>query len=361
MIHWKNNKWVRKNILTVLPYFWWGGMTYVSININNELSKYYNTYYLNFTYSNFDRENEIKNTKYYNFNEKKLNFLEKIIYLLVRSYKIAKICKINNISIIISHWEEANFSTILVKFFIKNIKILPITHWIFYEYKNRIWNILYFLIYRLNVIYCVSENVKKLSSKYYKIKNNNFKVIYNWVDYEKLYTKKINQISNILYLWRIEKEKWIYDLIEAFKEIKNNNITLNIVWFWNKEEEEKLKHIIKNDKRINFFWKKTWVEKENIIKKNELFVFPTCYSEGFGLTTYENAVYWLSIITTNHADIIKHFGNNIYICEKNNILSIKENIIKLLDKKNIYNDYRNILIKLSKEKILKQWINEIEK
>lgn len=225
----------------------------------------------------------------------------------------------------------------------------------------QLYKIYFYIIWQNNFLNCLNQdNINHLNLIYkWKFKYlNKITNIYNWIDISNYKKNDIKNIKNILYLWRFEKEKWIFETIKAFNKINNNNIILNLVWYWNKNIELKIKNLIKNNNRIIFHWKKYWIEKENIINNTDLFIFPTYYPEWQPVTLTEIAFKNIPIITTDIANNKEIYWDNLIYVKKENINDLKEKIELIIN--NIKNYKYNYLFSLKKidiNNITNQFLN----
>jgi glycosyltransferase involved in cell wall biosynthesis len=148
-------------------------------------------------------------------------------------------------------------------------------------------------------------------------------------EFKKKYWLQTNNV--LLYVWRLEKGKWVYEMLEWFWEFQknNNDITLLIVWWWN--EENYMKQVIKDKwyKNIIFAW---YIQKNNI---SELFVISDIFTlpskqEVWWLVINEAMCFWLPILTAHKVwasvDLVEEWKNG-YIMKENN----KEEFKKWLD------------------------------
>lgn len=107
--------------------------------------------------------------------------------------------------------------------------------------------------------------------------------------------KNKNDKIKFIFVWLQARLKWLYELLEAFHTIKNDNIILEIIWLKDNVLEKKYH----SDTRIQFLWQQS---RKDIIERYlpwaDILVFPT-YFESFGIVALEALSCWLGIITTN--------------------------------------------------------------
>ena len=159
---------------------------------------------------------------------------------------------------------------------------------------------------------------------------------------EKKY-RNLNSKSKItlLFLARIEREKGIFELLDAYEQIKKNyNVNLIIAGDGKAEnqameiaKEMKLKDIeftgfISGDEKINFF------------KKSHIYIFPS-YTEGMPSSVLEAMAFGIPVLTTPVGGLVDFFkenkngffikiGNSNSIVEKyKEMLNSKSNLSKI--------------------------------
>lgn len=119
-----------------------------------------------------------------------------------------------------------------------------------------------------------------------------------------------NEKINILFLSRIEKEKGIYELIDALKILnkKHNNIVLTVAGYGS-EVDSLLQYAKKCEvENIIFTGFITGNDKHIVFKQADIFILPS-YSEGMPLVVLEAMAYGLPVITTPVGGLIDFFKN----------------------------------------------------
>lgn len=141
--------------------------------------------------------------------------------------------------------------------------------------------------------------------------------------------KKYKKIK-ILYTGNLGEHKGVDILISAFKNIKNENIQLDIV---GKGQQEKiLKEISKSDHRINFHGFLKDDELSKMYKEANISIVPSIWFEVFGLVILESFRYGTPVIGANIGGIPELIENsyNGYLFEAGNISQLQnllENLI----------------------------------
>ena len=162
-------------------------------------------------------------------------------------------------------------------------------------YKKKLAFFFYqkFFLNNSSVIHCTSKqeilNLQKLGIK------TKFVLIPHGVEIHKIV--KIKKKKILLFISRIHNKKGIFNLIKAFKLIKNNKWKLFILGFGDKNEVNILKKQIKSSKNIKFFGEVHGEEKNNYYKKALVSILPS-YNENFGYVIAESLSFNTPVITT---------------------------------------------------------------
>lgn len=200
---------------------------------------------------------------------------------------------------------------------------------------------------KLNQIWCVSEFVKDSFLRYNKECKDKCKVIYNFIDEEKIGKVEYNpfdkNIFNIVTVGRLDKNKSQIDSISIAKKLKKNG--LNFKWYLlgegperkNIEEEIKKNCLIDNIVLVG-----NVDDVSNYVANSDVFV-SLSKSESYGLAIAE-ALYLNVITIVKNMPVAKEIiTDNGLICNDNK--EIANEITKLSNDSNYYN-------KLKKKSVL---------
>lgn len=311
-------------------------------------------------------------------------WLKKIISLFTNTYKIVKICKKENIDILIWQWDYFFMISWLAKIFWfkwKNIAVVHTTISIWPKVINRILR--FFLSLHDKIILISKEEYNTFINKYW-FKKEKLDIIYNAINIEKinnLIKEDIDDISfekfTFINIWRLNYQKWQNRLLEAFDMFNKKHPSSQLIILWDWELKQNLFHqkkLLKSNKNIHFLGNKTNVYK--YIKKSNCFILSSNF-EGFPVVLIESICLWIPIISTDCPtgpkellDPDTNFANikNIkktkywYLTwlQKNcieNLVSAMEDFYKNQDIKYDNNDFKKIF---SLENNISNWKNLIE-
>lgn len=222
-------------------------------------------------------------------------------------------------------------------------------------WRNKLWNgflfkIAYFFIFQNNFVNALTLDTYEELIKIRPNDKNKITRILNWEFYFDLKYEKRKNFRNFLYLWRFEEEKWIKKVIKAFKNIENKDISLSIVWYWDKNIENYIKNEISTDERIYFLWKKTWKEKEKILKNTDVMLFPSTYPEWQPMIFSDAIKYNILILTTKNWNAEEIFWKKFVGFIKPTVSDLQMKIEEVIKNKNINFDYTEAKNKTSIEK-----------
>lgn len=181
--------------------------------------------------------------------------------------------------------------------------------------------------------------------------------------------EKIKRIKNsskrkVLYLSNLMKEKGILELLEASKELSEEEFEFNLAG----AIEPNIKEIVegylrKYPNKIIYHGIVNGQEKKKLYLENDIFILPTYYeNEGQPISILEAYVTGCLVVTTNHGgikDIFKENTNGKYCIIKSSVSIVK--ILKDIRKNFDYIliNYKRGINKYSKEKFIERIKNII--
>ena len=102
----------------------------------------------------------------------------------------------------------------------------------------------------------------------------------------------------ILFLARMQKEKGIYELIEAFQKLQYEFPKLELILAGNGTDFEEVKSHIVDVKNIKLLGHVEGLEKAKVFRESDIYCLPS-YSEGLPVSVLEAMAFGLPVITTN--------------------------------------------------------------
>ena len=154
--------------------------------------------------------------------------------------------------------------------------------------------------------------------------------------------KSINEPLILLFVGRIDLLKGVHHLLEAFSNIKKENIELWLVGD-KKPEIEFFYNKFKND-NIKFLGQKNRAELVEIYLQSDILILPSV-QEAYGLVIEEALHFGLSVIASNHTggvDLKEKFKDRLHIFNFGEIADLEKTILVLYQ--NYYNSGSGKLI-----------------
>ena len=187
----------------------------------------------------------------------------------------------------------------------------------------------YFLVSRFTKGIVLSNSLKQNLTPFLKDKNI-FSLPNFAQDY--LYTKDKKFVKDelrIFYLSNLMKEKGIFCLLNALKNLEKNNIIYKAKIAGNIDQKysKEILNLFTELKNTEYIGIVNGDDKKNLLEWGNVFVLPTFYKmEGQPISILEAMATTNLVVTTNHAGISDVFQDKIngYFVEKNNENSIQK-------------------------------------
>ena len=327
-----------KKILLILPSLKkGGGVERVATLLANKLEKY--NYKISIlTFYDFKRSYSFNKIRKETLNEKETtNTFVKLHKLFYRAYKIKKISDKNNVDIVISFMEDANFPSILARILFKmSSKLLISSHCNPYL-NSKIYQILVTVLYnKSDKIITVSKGIANVFKRDFNLSAKKITTIYNPIDFE-IINKKIDETLNskhkklfskkyfkFISLGRLSYEKNHLSTIKAFSEIKQKFPHSRLFIIGNGPQRQKLKRRIFDLKlEKDVFLLGLQSNPFKFLKHSDCFIFNSV-SEGFGLSIVEALASSLPVISSDC-----NFGPSEILCKSYSMQ--QTNIIRKCD------------------------------
>lgn len=307
-----------------------------------------------------------ENMNIFSLKDKKRN-IKKIVEYLV------EYCSNEKIDIITVHHGglACNLIYIMLKKRLPNLKYVRYLHACFdrYAFGNDKGALNRILIKKMmqkafdcsDLLIFISKAVQESFEVKFNIKNNKKVIIYNGISekffYEKSSTRKENKKTDIIYVGRLSYVKGVDILIKAFYLIQKECQNLFLTIVGDGREKQKLYSLIQeldlNDKI------KLVGRQANVIEwldNSDIFVYPSIWEEGFGISVVEAMSRGCIPITFNRGglpEIIDNNKNGVMV-DKINVEDLANAIEKVLG---MSQSQKNIMINYAKNKSKKFSIN----
>ena len=187
----------------------------------------------------------------------------------------------------------------------------------------------YFLVSRFTKGIVLSNSLKHNLTPFLEDKNifslPNFAQDYLYAEDKKL----VNDELRIFYLSNLMKEKGIFCLLNALKNLEKNNIIYKAKIAGNIDQKysKEILNLFTELKNTEYIGIVNGDDKKNLLEWGNVFVLPTFYKmEGQPISILEAMATENLVVTTNHAGIPDIFKDKVngYLVKKNSIKSIQD-------------------------------------
>ena len=170
--------------------------------------------------------------------------------------------------------------------------------------------------------------------------------------YQDEYTWDILDKVRLVFCAKIDPSKGIYELIEVYKSLCLDDVTLDIIGEPNEENKDKIKKYIDGDSNIRLYNVKNQEALAHELREKDIFIMPSYY-EGLGLMAIESLACGLYVVTTEIEALMTLLGEEIK----------ESGIIKYVPLPRIYDTDKPVKEDLPefKENLKKALLSQIEK
>lgn len=179
-----------------------------------------------------------------------------------------------------------------------------------------------------------------LKRRMLEVEEADIEVVYNGIDLN-LFSEELKtdgKLKRIVYAGRLVSQKGVLELIKAFKNIKDDEIELDILGTFDygaedeKQFKEEFESLVKDDKRIVLVGQLPNEKVANYYKEAYVGVVPSIVNEALSLTAIEMLAAGLPVICTDAGGLIEVVdeGCGLIISRDNLEKNIYDSLCKLL-------------------------------
>lgn len=210
-------------------------------------------------------------------------------------------------------------------------------------------------IHKLDYVFSASEHQNDEIVKVYGIDRNKIIAVgggYNQNIFYPPEEKKYDDKVRLVFCAKLDPSKGIYELIEVYKSLGIEDITLDVIGTPNEENKKKIEAYIKDDSSIRLYNVESQVALGDELRKKDIYLMPSYY-EGLGLMAIESLACGLYVVTTEIPALMTLLGEEIK----------ESGIIKYVPLPRIYDIDKPVKEDLPefKEKLKKAILLQIEK
>jgi glycosyltransferase involved in cell wall biosynthesis len=155
---------------------------------------------------------------------------------------------------------------------------------------------------------------------------------------KKLKTKKSSKAIQILFLARIEREKGIFEMIEAFQELSKSIKEIELIIAGDGKDFREVTKLVEHQNNIHMVGEVEGEEKIKLFSESDIYCLPS-YSEGLPISVLEAISFGLPVVTTKVGGLKYFFKDKKMgiMVEAKDSNQLKEALEKLLPDKNLMN------------------------
>lgn len=168
-------------------------------------------------------------------------------------------------------------------------------------------------IHELDYVFSASEQQKDEIVEIYNIDRNKIIAVGGGFNQDIFYPPKEKEYTDkvrLVFSGKIDPSKGIYELIEVYKSLRLDDVTLDIIGNPDEENEKKIEDYIKDDKSIRLYNVKSQVALGDELREKDIFLMPSYY-EGLGLMAIESLACGLYVVTTEIEALMSLLGEEI--------------------------------------------------
>lgn len=210
-------------------------------------------------------------------------------------------------------------------------------------------------IHELDYVFSASEQQKDEIVEIYDIERNKLIAVGGGFNQDIFYPPKEKTYADkirLVFCAKIDPSKGIYELIEVYKSLGLEDVTLDIIGSPDEENKKKIEKYIDSDSSIRVYNVKNQVALGDELREKDIFIMPSYY-EGLGLMAIESLACGLYVVTTEIEALMTLLGEEIK----------KSGIIKYVPLPRIYDTDKPVKEDLPefKENLKEAILSQIEK
>ena len=168
-------------------------------------------------------------------------------------------------------------------------------------------------IYKLDYVFSASEQQKNEIVEIYDIDKDKIIAIGGGFNQDIFYfpeEKEYRDKVRLVFCGKIDPSKGIYELIDVYKSLDLEDISLDIIGNPDGENKEKIEEYIKDDNSIKLYNVKDQAALGDELRKKDIFIMPSFY-EGLGLIAIESLACGLYVVATEIEALMTLLGEEI--------------------------------------------------
>ncbi|WP_077368196.1 glycosyltransferase family 4 protein [Anaerosalibacter sp. Marseille-P3206] len=168
-------------------------------------------------------------------------------------------------------------------------------------------------IHELDYVFSASEHQKDEIVNEYGIDRNKIIAVGGGFNQKIFYPPKVKKYDDkvrLVFCAKIDPSKGIYELIEVYKSLGIENVTLDIIGIPNEDNKKKIEEYIVDDSSIRLYNVENQVALGEELRNKDIYLMPSYY-EGLGLMAIESLACGLYVVTTEIEALMTLLGEEI--------------------------------------------------
>jgi len=162
------------------------------------------------------------------------------------------------------------------------------------------------------------------------------RLIENFSFEENFKRKERTKSIKILFLARLEREKGIFEMVEAFEKLSKEIRNIELTIAGDGKDFKEIQQMVKNQNNIHLVGEVEGEKKIQLFQESDIYSLPS-YSEGLPISVLEAICFGMPVVTTNVGGLKYFFQNGKMgkLIEPKDVGQLKDALKQLLSDKNL--------------------------
>jgi len=166
-------------------------------------------------------------------------------------------------------------------------------------------------------------------------------------------------VERFLFLGRLDSNKGIFELIEAFHNLRQQHEAIRLTFAGDGPDRDRLQRMcseLELGASTDFVGRVAYQDLGALFAAHDALVLPS-YSEGMPLSVLEAAAHHRVLVASDVGDIRRLFEGSAYICAPRDRQSLEESMQSAIDDRNPRADYEEIIAAVSIELVAQELLS----
>ena len=166
-------------------------------------------------------------------------------------------------------------------------------------------------------------------------------------------------VERFLFLGRLDSNKGIFELIEAFHNLRQQHEAIRLTFAGDGPDRDRLQRMcseLELEASVDFVGRVAYQDLGALFAAHDALVLPS-YSEGMPLSILEAAAHHRVLVASDVGDIRRLFEGRAYICAPRDRQSLEESMQSAIDDPHPRADYEEIIAAVSIERVAQELVS----